>query len=175
MAQPAKHPGGRPPKKPITPELERIYLSLLQQGDSDRQAAVVTGIPARTWQHYADRNEKFAALRDKARERRASTLAGLVRTSMREGIKEKHPWFTKLAIWNYPLGLCDHDRRLEQVTADANRQLDLIQKRVAEVVVREAPKTVASKILAEIEGLNLRIERPEKLDADDVNPKRRGQ
>jgi hypothetical protein len=89
--------------------MQKVILTLLQCGDSDHTIQKITGIRPEQWEHLATENPDFRKLLGESEEARDGGLSILLRDAMRMQIKKGHPWWAKLAIHNYNVGLIDPD------------------------------------------------------------------
>jgi hypothetical protein len=150
---------GRPPvRRVMTDELKQIYLQLVSAGDSDKKAARMTRIDHDTWDKHAKKEtsilgstgKTFGQLLEVARDQRCGGLGALIRSSMKKMIAKGHPWWTKLAIWNYNVGLVDPDRELVRLETKTKtymlQQIDLFTSQFAAIVASECPPEQAAKI-----------------------------
>lgn len=106
--------GHHPDYGPIPGEVAAKFLELISFGDSDQRAAYITGIPKFKWARLMKESPAFAVEYNRASANRNSTLALVIRNTMVEQIAKGSSWWTRLAIWNYKVGLRDPDRAIER-------------------------------------------------------------
>ena len=121
--------GGRPPYE-LHEDVQKIILTLISTGDSDRAVTKITGIHHIIWEGLAERDPGFCALLEQAKRMRNGGLASAIRQAMMKNIEKGNPWWAKLAINSYKLGLKDPDvaaavkiKRMMEKPADGLKDL----------------------------------------------------
>ena len=103
-------PGPKPQLALNQKPVQDVFLKLVRLGYSDSKAAFVTGVTRQNWTHLRNRDAAFsAAYDDAARERNGCIAIALVETMVEQIKRKGHPWWAKLAIWNFRTGLRDPD------------------------------------------------------------------
>ncbi len=137
-------------RREVSPQMEKICLTLLTCGDSYKKIHAVTGIHWKQWLANADRNPAFKEELEKARAQRRGGVGALIRQSMMKQIARGHPWWAKLAIWNFEVGLVDPDRELTKMEGKARaavmRQIDLFISEFNLIVTKECDQETAARI-----------------------------
>ena len=137
-------------RREVSPQMEKICLTLLTCGDSYKKVRSVTGIHWKQWLAHADRNPAFKDELEKARAQRRGGVGALIRQSMMKQIARGHPWWAKLAIWNFEVGLVDPDRELTKMEGKARaavmQQIDLFITEFNLIVTKECDSATAERI-----------------------------
>jgi hypothetical protein len=142
------------PKVEISDRECEIYINLIKAGDSDRNASKITGISVRTWERWARTHEVFAQALKDAKCERGGALADALRSTMLTMVQSGHPWWAKLAIHNYNVGLIDPDYKVKKKIAA-----------IAAKIEAEKSKPPSAENIFRVK-LNLTGVNPESADAD---------
>jgi hypothetical protein len=98
---------GKP--KDIPEPVRKIIAALISSGESDNRVSKLVSLDPLTWKRLARREKSFAETLGAAELERCGNLAMVLRGSMMTQIKKGHPWWAKLAIHNFNVGLRDPD------------------------------------------------------------------